>query len=318
MSAVAPLVFFGTPDFALPTLTALAANGRTPALVVTQPARPAGRGQHEQQPPVARWALAHGVPLDQPRRVREPEFLSRLQELAPGIAVVVAFGQIFPAELLALPRSGCVNLHASLLPRHRGASPIAAAIAADDACTGVTTMRMEQGLDSGPILMQRQTPIGPAETTGELSSRLAALGAALMVDTLAALEAGSLSESPQDHGRATLAPRLSRESGRVDWSATADALARRLRALTPWPGMHAVLGEAPVKLIQVKPLVNETPRPDAAPPGTYLGLTDGTLAIAAGEGTVLGVAALQRPGRKVAAAADFANGERLRIGQAFS
>jgi methionyl-tRNA formyltransferase len=317
MPPVSPFVFFGTPEFAVPTLEALAAADRLPALVVAQPARPAGRGRRCEDPPVARWARERGIPLSQPERVRAPEFLAELRPLAPALAVVVAFGQIFPRDLLSLPRLGSINLHASLLPRHRGAAPIQAAIAAGDERTGVTTMRMEEGLDSGPILLQQETPIGPRETAGELGPRLAEMGGRLMVETLARLERGDLSERPQDAAQATLAPRLTRAGGRVDWRLDARSLDRRLRALTPWPAMTAELAGEPVKLLAAQPLPGAPSAPDAEP-GTYLGLIDGRLAIACGDGSVLGVARLQRPGRKAAAAADFANGEHLQPGQRFS
>jgi methionyl-tRNA formyltransferase len=318
MPAVSPLVFFGTPEFAVPTLEALAAAGRLPAMIVAQPSRPAGRGRRLEDPPVARWARAHGIALAQPARVRAPEFLAELRQLAPALAVVVAFGQIFPRELFTLPDLGSINLHASLLPRHRGAAPIQAAIAAGDERTGVTTMRMEEGLDSGPILLQEETPIGRRETAGELAPRLAAMGGRLVVETLDRLERGGLAERPQDGALATLAPRLARDSGRVDWQLDAGMLDRRLRAFSPWPGSTAELAGEPVKLLAARPLAGAAAPAGPRPPGTYLGLIDGCLAIACGGGTVLGVSRLQRPGRKSAAAVDFANGERLRAGQRFS
>ncbi len=320
---MAPLVFFGTPEFAVPTLEALSAADRAPALVVSQPSRPAGRGHQPQLPPVARWARERGLPLLQPERVRSPEFLAELAALRPAVAVavVVAFGQIFPRELLRLPAHGCLNLHASLLPRHRGAAPIQAAIAAGDERTGVTVMRMEEGLDSGPILLQASTPIGPDETAGELSARLAALGARLMVEALDGLERGDLAESPQDAARATLAPRLRRESARAAWSLGAAELANQLRAHTPWPGMTAELRGAPVKLLRALPVPPPAAQAAAtgpSEPGTYLGLTPQGIAVACGAGTALAVAELQRPGRKAQRAADFVNGERLRPGERFS
>jgi methionyl-tRNA formyltransferase len=264
MPAMAPLVFFGTPEFAVPTLAALVAAGRAPLRVVTQPPRPAGRGHRQQQPPAARWASEHGLAVLQPERVRSPELLAELRPLAPAVAVVVAFGQIFPRELLQLPAHGCLNLHASLLPLYRGAAPIQAAIAAGDERTGVTVMRMEEGMDTGPILLQEETPIASLETAGELGTRLATLGARLMVEALARLERGNLAPRPQDATRASYAPRLTRESGRADWSLEAARLANRLRAHTPWPGMTAELRGAPVKLLRAAPL----PPPSPAGPGS--------------------------------------------------
>lgn len=314
MSRIAPVVFFGTPEFAVPTLAALVAAGRSPALVVTQPAKPAGRGQRPQDPPVARWAREHGLPVVQPERVRQPDFLERMKELQPAVAVVVAFGQIFPKALLDIPAHGCINLHASLLPRHRGASPIQAAVAAGETRTGVTTMLMEEGLDSGPILLQEETEIGPAETAGELAPRLAGMGGQLVVRTLERLEEGTLVPRPQASEGVTYAPRLTRESGRADWTLPARVLADRSRAYTPWPGLTATLRGEPVKLVRARALDGTA---DGGP-GTLLGLRDGTLAVACGGGTVLGVEELQRPGKRALKAADFMNGERLRAGETFA
>jgi methionyl-tRNA formyltransferase len=314
MSALDRILFFGTPEFAVPTLAALVAAGRVPALVVTQPARPAGRGQRPQDPPVARWAREHGLAVASPERVRDPAFLEQAAALAPDVAVVVAFGQIFPRALLDLPRHGCVNLHASLLPRWRGASPIQAAVAAGDARTGVTTMLMETGLDTGPILLEEATEIGAEETAGELSRRLAEAGGPLMVRTLQELERGSLVPRSQAAEGATYAPRLTRESGRVDWSLTAPEIHHRLRAYTPWPGLTAELRGAPVKIVAAAVLDDGA----EAIPGTFLGLRGGRLAVACGGGTVLGLAELQRPGKRALRAPDFANGERLKAGESFS
>lgn len=324
MSAIDRIVFFGTPEFAVPTLAALVAAGRAPVRVVTQPARPAGRGQRPLDPPVARWAREQGLPVSQPERVREPAFLEELASLNPDVAVVVAFGQIFPRALLDLPRLGCINLHASLLPRWRGASPIQAAVAAGDARTGVSTMRMEAGLDTGPVLLEEATEIGPQETAGELSRRLAEAGGRLMVRTLQELEGARLVPRPQSPEGATYAPRLTRESGRIDWSLPALEIHHRLRAYTPWPGLTAELRDAPVKIaaaqvLEGEPLEGESPEGRAEEaPGTYLGLRGGRLAVACGGGTVLGLGELQRPGKRALRAPDFANGERLKAGERFS
>ncbi len=314
MTPIKRILFFGTPELAVPTLAALVESGRRPLRVVSQPSRPVGRGNRVQDPPVVAWAREHGFDSSeilQPEKVRDPAFLAQIEELAVDIAVVVAFGQIFPRGLLRLPRLGCVNVHASLLPRWRGAAPIQAAIAAGDERTGVATMVMEAGLDTGPVLLMEETEIGPDETAGELSVRLAEMGGRLLVRTLERLEAGDLEPRPQETlggvgGEATYAPRLTRGSGRVDWSRPAREIASRLRAFTPWPGLSAELGGEPVKLVKAEGLDERT----GAAPGTFLGVRDGRLAVAAGEGTVLGIAELQRPGRKPLPAAVFANGDR--------
>ncbi len=311
---MAPLVFFGTPEFAVPTLVSLVEAGYAPARVVTQPSRPVGRGRKQQDPPVASWAREHGLSVMQPERVRDPTFLAEMREIAPAVAVVVAFGQIFPRDLLSLPRHGCINLHASPLPRWRGAAPIQAALAAGETRTGVTTMQMEAGLDTGPILLQEEVEIGPAETAGELSPRLAAAGADLMVRTLERLAAGTLTARPQDDALATHAPRLTRESGRVDWTREARNIVNLWRAYRPWPGLTAELRGEPVKLVAVETVEEE---PGEAV-GTFLGLHEGSLAVACGGGSVLGIRMLQRPGRKALPTADFANGERLRRGELFT
>ena len=308
------ILFFGTPALAVPTLAALVEAGRPPIAVVSQPSRPVGRGLKLADPPVAAWARERGLEVIQPLKVRDPAFLEQAAELAPDVAVVVAFGQIFPAALLRLPKQGCVNLHASLLPRWRGAAPIQAAIAAGDPLTGVTTMLMEEGLDTGPMLLREETEIGPGETAGDLSLRLADMGGRLMVKTLEAMERGEVVPQPQDAALATYAPRLTRESGRVDWNRPAREIADRLRAFTPWPGLSAELRGEPVKLVRVDVLQE----PADTVPGTILGLRDGRLAVICGEGTVLGISELQRPGRKPLRAPDFANGERLRGGESFS
>jgi len=306
------LLFFGTPEFAVPSLAALVEAGIAPLLVVSQPDRPAGRGKRLAAPPVARWARERGLAVAQPERVSSPGFLAELRELAPDAAAVVAFGQIFPRELLDLPRLGCVNVHASLLPRWRGAAPIQAAIAAGDAETGVTTMWMEEGLDSGPMLLRRSTPIGESETAGELTERLAALGAGLLVETLADLAGGRLEPVPQPAEGITRAPKVPRGVQRLDWSLPAVELARRILAASPSPGVEAELEGRPVRFLRARPL--HARREPEAVPGALLGLEGEALAVAAGEGSVLGLLELQRPGRRVLPAREFANGERLRPG----
>ncbi len=316
MSAIRKIVFFGTPEFALPTLDALAAAERTPVLVVTQPARPAGRGQKTQESPVAGWAAEHDVPVITPESVKDAEFTARLRDLKPDLAVVVAFGQIFPPDLLALPKHGCVNLHASLLPKYRGASPIQAALLEGEKKTGVTTMQMEEGLDSGPILLQEETLIRGYETSDRLTERLSKLGGEVMVDTIAKMEAGKLKPRRQRDESASYSPKVSKRDGKVNWALKADELYNRLRAYTPWPGMTAHFRGRPLKLVWGVPMTWEE-----APfgvTGTFLGLRQGRLAILCGGGTIFGIEEVQRAGKKLLRSSDFANGERIRVGERFA
>jgi methionyl-tRNA formyltransferase len=311
VSGIDRIVFFGTPAFAVPALEALVAAGRRPALVVTQPARPAGRGRRLLEPPVAARARELGLEVEAVAKVRAPEFLDRLRPLAPDLAVVVAFGQIFPRALLELPRLGCLNVHASLLPRWRGAAPIPAAIAAGDAETGVAIQRMEEGLDTGPVYAALSTPIGAEETAGELAPRLAALGARLLVDVIARLERGEASPVEQDGGAATYAGKLTgvRE---LDLARTAVELAREARAYTPEPGVAlAIRGE------RIKVLAARAGAAGAgAAPGTVLGVAGEALRLAAGGGSVLELVRVQRPGGRPIAGRDLANGLRLAPGEA--
>lgn len=329
------ILFFGTPEFAVPTLEALVTAGRRPMQVITQPSRPAGRGKRLQPPPVAVAAQRLELPVAQPLKVKSADFLGAVEAWQPDVAVVVAFGQIFPRRLLALPKAGCINLHASLLPAWRGAAPIQAAIAHGDATTGVCTMQMEAGLDTGPALLCAETPIGEAETSEELSERLAFLGAELTVRTLDALEAGELTPKPQDDARATYAPRILKADGAVDWNLPARELFDRLRAFTPWPGLTARLGDKPVRLGWARVLTGQdaTPPSDLAdeladlPGGTLLGLRGDDppcLAVLCGRAGapadtrgVLGLEELQRPGKRALPAVDFCNGERLHPGDRF-
>lgn len=316
MPKIRKVVFFGTPEFAVSTLDALAEAGRAPALVVSQPARPAGRGKSEQQPPVAAWAEEHDVPLEQPESVADQGFLDKLRELAPDLALVVAFGQIFPGELLDLPKRGCINLHASLLPKYRGASPVQGVLLEGEKKTGVTTMRMEEELDSGPILLQEETLIRSYETTDRLSGRLAKLGARVMVDTVEALEKGKLKPRKQRDESASYSPKVAKSDGKVNWALRADEIYNRLRAFTPWPGLAAHFRGRSVKVVWGVPMTWEE-----APfgvTGTYLGLRQGRMAILCGGGTIFGLEELQRPGKKPVRASDFANGERVRVGERFA
>lgn len=229
------IVFMGSPEFALPTLRRLAESFQVIG-VVTQPDRPAGRGRTLAPPPVKQYAVERGIPVIQPERLKEPAALQQLTEWAPDVIVVAAFGQILRQAVLDLPKHGCVNVHASLLPRWRGAAPIQAAILSGDSISGITIMRMDAGVDTGPILSQRTLPILPNETSGSLSARLAELGASLLEETLPDYLEGRITPQLQDDTGATYAPMLKKEDGRLDFSQDAASLVRRVHAFNPWPG----------------------------------------------------------------------------------
>jgi methionyl-tRNA formyltransferase len=297
------VLYAGTPEFALPALDALVAAGHTPVAVLTQPDRPAGRGLRAEPGPVKRRALALGLPVLQPATLRDEAAQAELAALSPDVLVVVAYGLILPAAVLALPRLGCVNVHASLLPRWRGAAPIQRAILAGDEVTGVSIMRMEEGLDTGPVYATRSTRIGPEETAGELHDRLAALGAEALVDALPGIADGSLRAEPQDAARATYAARIEKTEARIDWLQPAAAIARRVRAFNPWPVADTCYGDARLRIWRA------SARPDGAggaEPGTVVAAGPDGIDVATGDG-ILRVVSLQMPGRRVVSAGDFAN-----------
>jgi methionyl-tRNA formyltransferase len=268
------VLFYGTPAFALPTLEVLLRRHEVVA-VITQPDRPAGRGQRMQPSPVKAMALGRGLPVLQPARLRDPGWAVRLAPFDPDVAVVVAFGQIVPADVLGVPRRGSINVHASLLPRYRGAAPVAWAIIRGERETGITTFRMDAGMDTGPILLQRATPIGAEETAGELAERLAILGAEVLCDTLERLD--GLVPRPQDPAAATLAPRLRKEDGAIDWARPASALAALVRGVNPWPGATTEVAGTRLVIWRARAL------PGQARPGV-LTLTGGRVAVGTGEG----------------------------------
>jgi methionyl-tRNA formyltransferase len=300
------VVFFGTPEFAAPSLAALLDAGIEVPLVVTQPDRPVGRHAERRPSAVAALAAARGVSAEKPERVRgNAELLGRIRGLRPDALAVVAYGRILPPELLAAPRLAPVNVHASLLPRHRGASPIQAAILAGDAETGVATMRMVEELDAGPVYLDRRVPIGARETAGELSDRLAPLGGELLVETLRRLASGGLAPRAQE-GQPTFCRTIRREDARADWTRDAAELDRALRAYTPWPGLFTTLGGERVKILEAEPWSGRTD----LPPGAVHREGDDLL-VAAGGGSVLRVLRLQRAGRGPVTGAQFAAGARL-------
>lgn len=316
MAKVDRIVFFGTPDFAVPTLEALVEAGKKPLLVVTNPARPVGRGQEVQDPPVAEAARELGLELDQPESVKDEAFVERMRSLEPDAFVVVAFGQIFPPELLEVPKQGPINLHASLLPKYRGASPIQAAIANGEKKTGVTTMLMEEELDAGPILLQEEVEIRYDDTTGELTERLAKIGAELMVRTLDELGKGKIKQRKQREESSSYASKFSKDDGRMNWALEADEIYNRMRAFDPWPGMTANFKGRPIKILWGVPMSWEKGPSGAT--GTFVGLRQGKMAILCGGDTVFGIEEVQRAGKKPQRASDFVNGERLRVGERFA
>jgi methionyl-tRNA formyltransferase len=306
------IVFAGTPAFAVPALDALA-TAHTLAGVLTQPDRPAGRGLGLTPGAVKQRALQLRLPVAQPATLAaaSPDGVAARAQLAawaPEVMVVVAYGLILPRDILALPRHGCLNIHASLLPRWRGAAPIQRALLAGDERTGVSIMQMAAGLDTGDVLRTTEVPIGPGTTAAELHEELAALGAAAVVATLEDLLAGRLRPRPQDSASATYAAKLDKDEGRVDWQAPAALVDRRIRAYAPWPAATARLDGEPVKLLRSRLCAAEG---SEAAPGTILGLEGEWLRVACGRG-VVGIGELQRAGRRRVSARDFANAQGAR------
>lgn len=297
------VLFYGTPEFALPTLEALLER-HTVVAAVTQPDKPAGRGRHVSPSPVKERALAAGLPVLQPPRLREPGWPERLAGLDPDVAVVVAFGQILPKAVLDVPRRGSINVHASILPRYRGAAPIAWAITRGETETGITTFQMDPGMDTGDVLLSESTGIGADETAGELSARLSGLGARVLIRTLDALD--TLTPAPQDHAQATLAPRLKKEDGWLRLAEPARRLVDRVRGCNPWPGA-AIMTRAGRLAIWRAVAV---PHPARAEPGTLVVSGPGALCVATGEGLLLPVH-VQPENRKVMAWEDFLRGARI-------
>jgi len=300
----------------VPTLQALLRAGHEVALVVSQPDRPVGRSQQLTAPPVKEAARTAGLEVTQPEKIKNDiELRSRLEAIAPDAIVVVAYGRILPPWILALPRLGCINLHASLLPKYRGAAPIQWAVAMGESVTGNTTMLLEEGLDTGPILMQQEIPIAPRQTAAELFDFQAKAGAPLVVETLVGLEAGTITPKPQDHSRATLAPILTRDDGRMDFGRyTARELWNRWRGFQPWPGAFTFLDGK--KLTFTRLLVGPPPYPNdlsAGEPGE-LHFATNWLFLACAQGTWLEVRELQPEGKRSMTAEEFWRGARLHSG----
>jgi methionyl-tRNA formyltransferase len=305
------LVFCGTPSFAVPTLEAVLQAGHEVALVVTQPDRPSGRGMQLVAPAVKQTALAAGLPVVQPEKIKNNlEFRAQLEAMAPDAILVVAYGRIIPRWMLDLPRYGNLNLHASLLPKYRGAAPIQWAVAMGEAVTGVTTMRIDEGLDTGDMLLQDEMAIPPTMTAEELFPLLAAMGAPLMVETLARLEQGTLTPQKQEDAQATLAPILTREDGRVDFERTAVEIYNRWRGFQPWPGAWTMLAGKKLTLHRLQLAAEQT---GSAPPGTVR-IEAGRMLAACGDGRWLEITELQMEGKKRLPVADFLRGNALAQG----
>jgi methionyl-tRNA formyltransferase len=302
-------VFFGTPDFAVPSLLALLRHSHVVA-VVSRPDRPRGRGQHAQPPPVKATAIAHGVPVLQPVRMKDDGLRLTLMELQPDLAVVAAYGRLLPQSLLDVPRMGFINVHASLLPRWRGAAPVHRAVLAGDEETGITIMRVVLALDAGPMLGRVVTPIDPEETSEELEGRLATLGATLLGDVLDRLAAGPIAETPQDDGAATYASRLEKSESRVDWGRPADVIHNQIRGLQPWPMATTEFAGRRVLLRRSRVEARDA---GSAPAGTVVAADADRLVVTAGQGT-LRLTELQPEGRRSMSARDFLNGTHVRPG----
>ncbi|HIZ83556.1 MAG TPA: methionyl-tRNA formyltransferase [Firmicutes bacterium] len=301
------LVFMGTPDFAVPCLTALQEAGHEIAAVFTQPDKPKGRGYALTPPPVKEKALSYGLPVYQPATVRDGEAEALLREIGPDAVAVVAYGKILPPALLEIPRYGCINVHASLLPRHRGASPIQWAIVCGDEKTGVTTMQMAEGMDTGDILEQVETPIDPDETAESLHDRLSHMGAKLLVQTLQDLEAGTVTPIKQDEALATKAPLIRKEMGQMDFAKTAGELHNLARGFYPWPGAYTTLGGKRLKVLETRLAAGD------GAPGEVL-CAEGRLTVACGGHTALELVRVQLEGKKPLTAADLLRGHPIPAG----
>ena len=306
------IVFAGTPEFAAPTLQALHREGHEIALVVTQPDRPRGRGMKLAPPALKLTAQELGLPVEQPEKMRGEAGHRILAAHQPDAVVIVAYGEIIPGDLLAIPRHGWINLHASLLPNYRGAAPIQWAIIRGEERTGVTTMRIDEGMDTGPVFLREEIQIADDDTTSTLSGKLAEAGAGLMVQTLGRIGSETIEAVPQDHSQATRAPLLKKKHGRVDWTEPAPAIYNRIRGLLPWPVAYTGFRDEPLKLYWGRPATPPDPAPAA--PGT-VEIARNDLYVACGGGSWLRLEEVQLAGRKRMRASDFINGLHVESGE---
>ena len=307
----------GTPDFSVASLEQLIIDGHEIAAVFTQPDKPAGRGKHLHSPPVKDVALSRGIPVHQPSKIKvNDEVRAIFESIAPDACVVVAYGKILPEWLLAIPRFGCINVHASLLPKYRGAAPINWAIAHGEQMTGVTIMQMDAGMDTGPMLAQRSIPIAEQETAPELSTRLARLGAGLLCETLPHVELGDVERIPQNDAEASYAPLLKRDNGLIDWEMRSSEIANRVRAFQPWPGTYTNYKGA--RLIVWRAYQPIWDGDVSAEGGTILDIDDTGIAVLCGDQSVLLIGEIQLEGKRRVSAREFANGARLKPGDRFN
>jgi methionyl-tRNA formyltransferase len=307
------MVFCGTPQFAVPSLKKLLSQPEFEIVgVFTQPDRPRGRGNEVSFSPVKEVASTAGIPVYQPEKIRAPEAEQQLRGLAPDVIVIIAYGQIIPGRLLPIPQLGWINLHASLLPKYRGAAPIHWSIANGETITGNTTMRIDAGMDTGEMLLQQELAIGPHEIAPELSVRLSEAGAGLMINTLRCLAAGTLNSRPQDATGASYAPMLSRKDGRIDWERPAQEIYNRMRGFTPWPGAFTEFRGQTCHVLG-RPLAKEA---SAKQPGTLVA-EQGKVLVACGAATVMELSDVKVEGRKQVSASEFANGAHLKPGERF-
>ncbi|MBU5614315.1 methionyl-tRNA formyltransferase [Geomonas azotofigens] len=301
------IIFMGTPEFACPTLRTLIERGENVVAVVTQPDRPKGRGQQTLPPPVKVVAQEHGIPVLQPVKVRLPESIEEIRALEPDLIVVVAFGQILPKALLDIPKHGCINVHASLLPRYRGAAPLNWCIINGEDETGVTTMMMDVGLDTGDMLLKSATPIDPDEDTQSLHDRMSQLGAKLLAETLDRLVAGELTPEKQDDSLTCYAPMMKKEDGLIDWTRSARDIKNQVRGMTPWPGAFSFLDDKLLKVYKVQTAAG------TGNPGEVVAAGRDGIEVACGEGSLL-IRELQLEGKKRMAAGDFLAGYKVPAG----
>jgi methionyl-tRNA formyltransferase len=303
------VVFLGTPEFAVPSLRALIDGSYQVSAVFTQPDRPSGRGQKPQPPPIKSLALAHRIPIYQPEKMRDGEHRPLIEELHPDFIVVVAYGQILPGWLLNAARIAPVNVHASLLPKYRGAAPVVWALLNGESVTGVTTMLMDEHLDTGPVLLKRELPVSESMTAGELADRLSRLGAELLIPTLDGLRDGVIQPVPQDDAQASWAPRISKEQARISWEGSAREIHNRIRAFHPRPLAFAEHQGQRIQILRSRPVDASELR--GRRPGTFLGKTESGMLVQCGADTVLEVLELQPASRRPVSGREFANGARL-------